>query len=62
MSIGEGTGARVGRRQGWSNGSQAAVQRGRDMLLPAAAADAAAADVEALIGGEYNIASRQPPK
>ncbi len=50
MSKAERGGAGTGRRQGWSNGSQAAVQRRRSELLLRAAA-AASDGAEAFIDG-----------
>ena len=60
VSWGWGSGAGGGRRQGWANGSQAAVHRGRGtlpLLLPPAAAA-----LSAITGGAYKIASKHPPK
>ena len=50
VSKAEGGGAGTGRRQGWSNGSQAAVQRGRSELLLRAATPASDG-AEAFIDG-----------
>jgi hypothetical protein len=63
MFSGEGVRAGTGRKQGWSNGSQAAVQTGRDLPLILPVGDVAVDAVStSLMGGANKIASRQPPK
>ncbi len=63
MFSGEGGRAGTGRKQGWSNGSQAAVQTGRDLPLFLPVGDVAVDAVStSLMGGANKIASRQPPK